>query len=291
MHRKNYCRSSIGKNYVTFSIEKLLRNIIYSNIIVSFSAGTLSAGLSFAFGIEEWLYYGFFAMFSTLVAYNGQRFFKARENKQTPWLIWVRRHSYFMWILIVGSALIAGFCFLKIIQFKYDALLLLIFAVASSVLYVIRIGNRNAREVPYLKIHLIAFTWVFILVLFPILNENIDAPIVWISIAHYFYVVAVTIPFDIRDLKYDDPSHQTIPQVIGVFWAKINAVILLLLFTGIMLWKFPMLQTNIVFYFAVITQIILVIMMNEKRSDFYCAGWIDGAILILGLSYFYTSFL
>lgn len=250
----------------------------------------LSAGLSFAFGIEKWLYYGLFAMFSTLVVYNGQRFIKAKEYKQTPWLNWVNQNAYFMWFLIIGSGLMAGTCLLEIIQFKYDALLLLIFAVASSILYVIRIGNRNAREIPYLKIHLIAFTWVFILVLFPLLNENIDVPIFWILIAHYFYVVGVTIPFDIRDLKYDSPAHKTIPQVIGVFWAKVNSVALLFTFMGIMLWQFPSLQTNVLFYCSALVQVLLTAMMREKHSDFYCAGLIDGAIVLLGLSYFFTSF-
>jgi len=248
----------------------------------------LSAGISFAFGIEKWLYYGLFALFSTLLVYNGQRFIKARENKQTPWLIWVNQHTYFLWFLMIVSALIAGVLLLELIQFKINVLFLLIVAVLISVLYVIRIGKRNAREIPYLKIHLIAFTWVFVLVLFPILNENIDFPILWISMAHYFYVLGVAIPFDIRDLKYDNPLHKTIPQVLGVFGAKLTSVVLLLTFMAIMLWQFPMLQTNILFYFSGFIQILLTIMMNEKRSDFYCAVWIDGAIALLGLSYFFS---
>lgn len=250
----------------------------------------MCAGFSYALGIEKWLYYGFFALFSTLVAYNGQRLLKAKEAKNTPWLNWVNEHSKALWVISILSAFFAAACLLQIIQFKYDALLLLIFASASSVLYVIRIGDKNAREVPYLKIHLIAFTWVFVLVLFPILNENIEAYAFWMFAAHYFYVVAVTIPFDIRDLKYDDPSHKTIPQVLGVFWAKVNSIGLLLTFLGIMLWQFPLLQTNFLFYGSVLIQILLVFIMNEKRSDFYCAGLIDGAIVLLGLSYFFTSF-
>lgn len=250
----------------------------------------MCAGFSFALGIGQWLYYGLFAFFSTLVAYNGQRLFKAKESKKTPWLDWVSKHSRSLWATTLFSAFAAGFCLIQIIQLKYDALLLLIFASVSSVLYVIRIGNKNAREVPYLKIHLIAFTWVFVLVLFPILNENIEAHVLWMFVAHYFYVVAVTIPFDIRDLKYDNPSHKTIPQVIGVFFAKMNGIILLMLFSGIMLWQEPALTSNWMFHFAVIVQIFLVANMNEKRSDFYCAGLIDGAIMILGLSYFFTEF-
>ena len=160
----------------------------------------------------------------------------------------------------------------------------------SSVFYVIRIGNRNAREVPYLKIHLIAFTWVFVIVLFPLLNENSDANALWIFIAHYFYVVGVTIPFDIRDLKYGDPSHKTIPQVLGVFFAKLNGIVLLLLFSGIMMWHESALISNSIFHLAVGIQILLIAFMNEKRSDFYCAGLIDGAIVLLGVSYFFAGF-
>ena len=248
----------------------------------------MCAGFSFALGIEPWLYYGLFAFFSTVVAYNGQRLFKAKEGKNTPWLSWVRAHSKSLLGITVFSILAAGICLLQIIQLKYDALLLLIFASVSSVLYVIRIGNKNAREVPYLKIHLIAFTWVFVLVLFPVLNENIEVHVLWMFVAHYFYVVAVTIPFDIRDLKYDDPSHKTIPQVLGVFFAKINGIVLLILFFGIMLWQEPALISNWIFHIAVLIQVLLVAFMNEKRSDFYCAGLIDGAIALLGVSYFFT---
>lgn len=250
----------------------------------------MCAGFSFALGIEKWLYYGLFALFSTLVAYNGQRLLKAKEGKNTPWLSWVKTHTKPLLGITLFSALVAGICLLQIIQFKYDSLLLLIFASVSSVFYVIRIGNKNAREVPYLKIHLIAFTWVFVIVLFPLLNENCEANALWIFVAHYFYVVGVTIPFDIRDLKYDDPSHKTIPQVLGVFFAKINGIILLMLFFGIMLWQEPALICNWIFHLAVGIQIILVAFMNEKRSDFYCAGLIDGAILLLGMSYFFTEF-
>jgi hypothetical protein len=46
--------------------------------------------------------------------------------------------------------------------------------------------------------------------------------------------------------------------------------------------------TNSVFYFAILAQMILVIFMNERRSDLYCAGLIDGSIALLGASYFFN---
>ena len=118
------------------------------------------------------------------------------------------------------------------------------------------------------------------------LNEEIDKAVIDFSIAHYAYVLAVTIPFDIRDLKYDWPSQKTIPQFFGIFGAKAIGVILLLFFDGYMISILDDLMFNPLFHSAVVIQIVLVIYMNEKRPDSYCAGLIDGSIALLGLSYF-----
>ena len=138
-----------------------------------------------------------------------------------------------------------------------------------------------------LKIHLIAFSWVTVLILFPALNEGIfNDALVWMAIAHYFYVIAVTIPFDIRDLKFDRESQMTIPQVVGQGWAKVSSIVLLVVFSGLMIWKMPNLLVNPMFYGAVLVQLLLTVFMNETRGDIYCAGAIDGSIALLGISYF-----
>ena len=286
-----YGKYGFTLNWYLQSKYPMLKYIIYTNSIVSVSSGVLCAGISFALGISNWMFYGLFALFSTLVVYNGQRLVKAQQSGKTPWLEWVRQHTKALLVYVLVCAVFAGLCFLKIVKWEYDAMLLLIGASAVSVLYVIRIGGKTAREIPYIKIHLIAFTWTFVLVLFPIMNENIQTSHWWLVFAHYFYVVAVTIPFDIRDLKFDSPRQKTIPQVLGVFFAKINGIILLMVFYAIMLWQQPALITNWIFHLATLVQIILIAFMNEKRADLYCAGFIDGAILILGLSYFFTPFI
>ena len=143
------------------------------------------------------------------------------------------------------------------------------------------------RELPYIKIHLIAFAWVTVLILFPTLNEgSINESIMWVSIAHYLYFVAVAIPFDIRDLKFDKDTQKTIPQVVGMFWAKGSSLVLLIMFFVLMCWRIPALIVSPTFYIAVLVQFVLVVFMNESRGDLYCAGLIDGGITILGVSYF-----
>lgn len=208
------------------------------------------------------------------------------STEKTPWLSWVEKNQTIIFLGVIISFIMAAMIFFKIQKITFNLGLLLAVSSIISFFYVIRIRGKNMRELPFIKIHLISFTWVVVLILFPMLNEEIDKAVVDFSIAHYAYVLAVTIPFDIRDLKYDWPSQKTIPQFFGIFVAKAIGVVLLLFFDGYMISILDDLMFNPLFHSAVVVQIVLVIYMNEKRSDSYCAGLIDGSIALLGLSYF-----
>lgn len=267
-------------------IRKLIRYSIYLNLIVALSTGVLCAGYSHLSGIDNWLSYGFFAFFSTLAVYNGQRLFKSRDSFRTPWLEWVNRHRIILFALAGVSTLIALSILFELEKRNLQALSILGISGLISTFYVFKVHGKNMREIPYIKIHLIAISWVMILIVFPVQMEGIEPIRAWSIVAHYCYVVAVTIPFDIRDLKYDSPSQKTIPQVLGVNNARLLALFLMFVFAVFMLYQMESIRWNALFYLAVLIQMILIIGMNEKRSDLYCAGLIDGSIALLGLSYF-----
>ncbi len=241
---------------------------------------------------QHTLLFGLFSFFGTLAVYNGQRLFKVSEV-ETPWLSWVRKNLANIYILTIVSSAISLFLGLVLIynkDFWYIAAWMTP-AVIISFLYVFRLKGKNLRDIPHLKIHLIAFSWVCILILFPYLcGYYVDTaywkPFAALIIAHYAYVIAVTIPFDIRDLKYDQSSQKTLPQVIGV-WSSKALSLLLLIATGVlMIYWVPIRIDNYWFYLALLVQAALVVAMHPKRSDLYCAGWIDGSIALLGLAYF-----
>lgn len=246
----------------------------------------LCAGFTFQLGIDNWINYGLFAFFSTLAVYNGQRLFKSEQRIQSPWLSWVKKHRNPLTIIVVLSSVASLLTLFSVLNFNWFTILILIVSGVVSGLYVIRIKGKNMREIPYLKIHLIAFAWTMIIIVFPIINEGIDASAIYVGFAHYLFFLGVTIPFDIRDLKYDKSDHKTIPQVSGIPAAKGIGVLAIVAFSVLMALLIPSLQQSILFYIAVISQLVLLLGMNEKRSDVYCAGLIDGAIAILGISYF-----
>lgn len=262
--------------------------------MVSLAAGILCAGFAKMIGWSG-LYtmlFGGFAFFGTLAVYNGQRLFKVSDVK-TPWLTWVQdRSSAIRMLTIIASVL--SLVISLIVVYNRDFVRIAIWmspAVLISFLYIFRLKGKNLRDVPNLKIHLIAFSWVFILILFPFLvrfyvTMDFIRPFIALIIGHYFYVIAVTIPFDIRDLKYDKDNQKTIPQRLGVNGSKLIAIGLLLVSAIFLTGLTPIRIDNYWFYGAILVQIILVLGMNTERSDLYCAGWIDGAIALLGLAYF-----
>jgi len=163
-----------------------------------------------------------------------------------------------------------------------------LFAAIICVFYVVRIRGKNLRELPLIKIHLITIIWVVVISFFPLLNEQNFTQQHWVfGIAHYAYILAICIPFDIRDLNYDLPKQKTIPQLLGLQSSKMIAMLLLVSFILISVSFQERLASNNFFLIAVLVQLLLVYFTTKKSSDFYFGVLIDGAILLLGFSYFF----
>jgi 4-hydroxybenzoate polyprenyltransferase len=240
-------------------------------------------------GIENWHIYGLFAFFSTFSVYNGQRLIKSTHPTQTPWLMWVQRNEKSLYLATFASGLLTLSCLLMIGKISLGSVILLFTSGIISLFYVIPIKGVIMREIPYIKIYLIAITWAVVLILFPMLNEDkFEWTVVLHALAHALFIISAAIPFDIRDVKFDRDSHKTIPQVIGIRWAKSISAVLLASFLLIIILSTPQLMVYPLFYCAVAVQFTLLLFMNENRGDLYCAGAIDGAIGLIGLSYFFV---
>ena len=92
----------------------------------------------------------------------------------------------------------------------------------------------SLRDIPLLKIFIIAFYWTYLTIIIPVLVYNIsfDSNLILNIIVRFLFVLAITIPFDIRDYSVDDSSKKTIPQLIGLQKATILAVLILLALTA-----------------------------------------------------------
>src|SRR5205807_62994 len=99
-----------------------------------------------------------------------------------------------------------------------------------------RKGSIRLRDVPGIKIAVISLVLGLTTVLLPVFVQDdlslIKKPeVIMVFFRRILFIFAITIPFDIRDVKYDrENGTRTIPVVFGIHKAKIAALSALALF-------------------------------------------------------------
>jgi 4-hydroxybenzoate polyprenyltransferase len=104
-------------------------------------------------------------------------------------------------------------------------------------------------------------------------------------IARFLFVFAITIPFDIRDLKYDTQNLRTIPLFFGALKSRFIAVFSLFICGVIAIFQhlekaliFPNLLALIFLYFV---SSIFIAKSDESRGEMYFSFWGE-SLSILG---------
>ncbi len=155
---------------------------------------------------------------------------------------WVFRHERLMTPLTV---LATTACLWFSFQLRPAALLVLIPAAALALLYSLplwRIKDRkwNFRQIPGLKLFLIALVWTLSCVALPLVILAADgihipaADSILLLTKRFLFITAITLPFDIRDFLQDKQyGLKTIPVLLGQ--QKAYQLCLLLLSTYLLL--------------------------------------------------------
>lgn len=145
--------------------------------------------------------------------------------------------------------------------------------------------KRNLRNIAGIKIYVIALVWSGVTVLLPVL-ENGLYPYwdVWIEfIQRFLFVIALMIPFEIRDTNFDDGSLMTLPQVVGIKKAKIIGVIWLFVFLVIGFFKDD-LRINSILGTTLIAVVLFFLILKSKESkldlDYYASFWVEAVPLV-----------
>jgi len=159
---------------------------------------------------------GFTVLFATFFTYTVQRFFGI-DSPVAEVSRWKLVLLGFSGVFIVASAF-----FLSAAQVALLAL-----AGALSLLYSLpvipfRKNRKSLRQIPYLKIWVILTVWMIVICVLPLSELSafesgslLSTRLVFI-IQQGAFIFALTIPFDIRDLKVDGAEQRTIPMIVGI---------------------------------------------------------------------------
>ena len=149
--------------------------------------------------------------------------------------------------------------------------------------------KRNLRTLSGLKIFVVAIVWAGVTVFIPWSSTSEVLTVdIWLTFFQRFLVVIVcTLPFEIRDLRFDAASLKTLPQQLGVKKAKVFGASLLVVASLLEFFKNEFLLNHALsLWFACL--LMLLFLLNAKRNQqrYFASFWVE-AIPMFWLGGFY----
>jgi len=182
-------------------------------------------------------------------------------------------------ILLFIFLLCSLFLFTASFYLPFSSQILLFLTLILVLLYCLPLPGfeLNFRGFKGLKIHLVALSWVLISVFLPLSteSEHLSNTTIVYGFQRYLFVLVATLPFEIRDLKLDDPKLSTWPQKWGIKNTQIFGGVLLLLFVFIEVYFSPSNHVATAIFIALLLMI-LVLKANEDQTKYFSSFWVEG---------------
>lgn len=278
-------------------LKKTLYYFVFGNFLIAFSAVALTHLSQFGTPINTGdLHLLSFVFFSTLLVYNLNILAGMKGMKNSPLRSvrheWLLRHENFLKVVSIASLF---FVFAEMLSLQRNALLFLfvpgIFALGYALPVPLGKGKIfRLRELPFVKIFLIAWVWGTFTVGLPLVQQSGFTELLHpknflLFFSRAVFICAITIPFDIRDLAYDnDKSVMTIPRFLGIEKSKISSLFLLLLFAAVSVLRyfFGFCQDAelIALLLSAFATSVLIKMINPKRKELFYSFCIEAMMIV-----------
>ncbi|WP_027078310.1 UbiA prenyltransferase family protein [Maribacter antarcticus] len=259
-----------------------------ASIHVAFAVLALMRVTTLSLNIPPDLHLSWFLFFGTIICYNFVKYgveakkyvlVANRYHKNIQFFSFISAafmlyHAYFLshevWIAIAVLALVSGLYTLPVLP-----------------------RSKNLRSWGGFKIFIVALVWTGATVLLPVLSQ--DYELSWnvqiVSLQRFIFVLVLLIPFEIRDLQYDDPELKTLPQRFGVSNTKVFGFFLVLLFFFITFFKDEISVTDLVSK-GVLFLVLCSLLKATKRNQaaYFSSFWVEAIpvgwyliLLVVGL--------
>lgn len=182
----------------------------------------------------------------------------------------------------------SGICFvlLAFIAFKLSISTLLVtagFGLATFFYAVPFVRHKNLRNFSSLKIFIVAFVWAGVTVIVPFISSEtvVSGDVLLTFFQRILIVVALILPFEIRDIPYDSLNLKTLPQQLGVRNTKLLGLAVLLL---CLVFEFFKHRSEVAYIisllgFCVILGWLLVI-SKTYQTRYFASFWVEGLPII-----------
>lgn len=258
-------------------LSKLLRLYINSSIHVAFAVLAFTCITYLDFNLEFQNHVLLFIFFSTIVAYTFVKYVPLLTYSDYS----INNNLKLIYSISLLSIIpiIYSFFYFDIVVISFIAGLALL-----TLLYVLPFlpRARNLRDVGGLKVFIIALVWTGTTSILPLLSSEIELnsfsteELLYIC-SRFLIVVALIIPFEIRDMKLDQIYLKTLPQVFGVLQSKILAVS----FTIISMYLLSLVVFDTYIYVLIHFLIIILVLKSNRQNTYLYTSLLVEAVPIL----------
>ncbi|MBA4746733.1 hypothetical protein GO009_10635 [Muricauda sp. TY007] len=214
-----------------------------------------------------------FIFFSVIVCYN---FIKYGVEAYKYLIVSNAYHK----IIQIFSFVSFAFAIYFLLQLDEEIWVATVVLGVLSALYAVPLLPRakNLRNLAGLKIYIVAFVWAGFTVLLPVLDAKmtLDWDFAVTFIQRMLLVLVLILPFEIRDMQWDDRGLRTLPQVLGVKNTTRLGVGLILIFFLMTFLKDSIHQNEIVLRLILSAALIFVLISKKRmQSKYFVMFWVE----------------
>jgi 4-hydroxybenzoate polyprenyltransferase len=261
---------------------KVLRNIldfyINASIHVALAVYAFVRITEISFNLSYNDHLDYFIFYGTITGYNFVKYAgvaKLHHKSLTNDLKIIQVFSFFCF---------AAMCFYGyLIDFK--TLLFCVPFTLLTVMYAVPFlsgFHKNLRQISYLKIMVVAVVWAGFTVIVPVFDAEkpFSFTVALQVIQRFLLVVILILPFDIRDVKFDAISLQTIPKKIGVKNTKRLGVALLVFSLVLEFLSSTEVATKTPFMLFFFLMMLFLMRAETNQSKYYSSFWVEALPII-----------
>lgn len=266
------------KQFGYFCLMKILKGIfdfyLDASIHVAFGVLALVHITVLSLNISLDLHLSWFLFYGTIVCYN---FVKYGVEAKKYVLVANRYHKNIQFFSFIAAGLMLCHAYFLTLEVWLGVVVL---ALVSG-LYAIPVLPRakNLRSWGGFKIFIVALVWMGATVLLPVLSvlQEFSWDVKVVAFQRFIFVLVLLIPFEIRDLEYDDPELKTLPQRYGVTNTRVFGSFMVLLFFFVTFLKDTISVADVVSK-GILFLVLGTLMYATKRnqSNYFSSFWVEG---------------
>jgi len=260
-------------------LKRIFNFYLNSSIHVAISVYALTWVTLIQFGVDYDKNSLYFVFYASITGYNFVKYFGVAKFHHRSLANWLKAIQIFSLVAFLALCYYAS-------QLQIKTLILIGILGLITFLYAIPLlpqkyfidEHKNLRQINGLKIYVIGLVWSFTTVVLPLVNNEVSLgfDVIIIGIQRFIFVIVLMLPFEIRDLNYDNLKLGTVPQRIGIKKTKIIGVLLLMVFMMLEFFKDELTSNAVVSTLLIMfVTLLFVIFSNKNQSKYYSAFWVE----------------